>query len=189
MMGIVTLDELTTLITSRRTNMRVDRERDVPKELVEQLCTLATWAPNHKLTQPWRFIAVTGSGRARLGEEAAAHQQAKGETDEQRLDKTRGKYLRTPLSLVVACTRADDPGRWDEDRDAVAAGIQNLLLGATAAGLATYWGTGVVCEAPGVKAMCGLAPDDTILGVIYMGWPIAEASRMERQPPRLDWVG
>lgn len=189
MMGAVNLDELTTLITSRRTNMRVDRGREVPAELVERLCALATWAPNHKLTEPWRFIAVTGEARGRLGEEAAAHQAALGETNPDRLDKTRGKYLRTPLSLVVACRRAEDPARWAEDRDAVAAGIQNLLLGATAAGLATYWGTGVVCDAPGVKDLCGLSPDDTILAVVYVGWPVAEASPVARRPPQLAWVG
>lgn len=188
MMGDVTLDDLASVITSRRTNMRVDRERSVPTHLVEELCRLATFAPNHKLTEPWRFVAVTGASRAELGEQAALHQAAMGERDEHRLDKTRTKYTRTPLSLVVAVKRDADPRRWAEDRDAGAAAVQNVLLAATAAGLASYWGTGVVCDAPGVKAMCGLDPDDTILAVIYLGWPIAAASVVPRRPPTLAWL-
>jgi nitroreductase len=188
MMVGVTLDDLASLITTRRTNMRVDRDRAVPAGLVEELCRLATWAPNHKMTEPWRFIAITGDRRADLGEAAAAHQAALGEHDDGRLGKTRVKYLRTPLSLVVACAASSDPTRSAEDRDAVAAGIQNLLLAATAAGLATYWGTGVVCEAPGVKAMCGLKVDDVIVAVIYVGWPLDQANAVPRSTPRITWL-
>jgi nitroreductase len=168
--------------------MRVDRERPVPPSLIEDLCRLATWAPNHKLTEPWRFIAVTGDARFRLGSEAAAYQAELGETDDNRLGKTRGKYARTPLCLVVASARSSDPSRWKEDRDAVSAGIQNVLLGATAAGLATYWGTGVVCHAPGVKEMCALQPTDEIVAVIYLGWPLdANTPIPPRAAPQLLW--
>ena len=54
------------LVHARRTNMKVDKERAVPRELVEQLCELAQWAPNHKRTWPWRFCFVT-DGRDRFG--------------------------------------------------------------------------------------------------------------------------
>ena len=48
--------------------MLVDRERPVPRDLVDELCALAAWAPNHKRTWPWRFAIAEGEGRARLGE-------------------------------------------------------------------------------------------------------------------------
>ena len=56
-----------------------------------------------------------------------------------RVDKTRRKYLRAPGMLVVGSAAGDTPLRTIENRDAVAAGIQNVLLGATAAGLASFW--------------------------------------------------
>jgi nitroreductase len=184
----VTYEAISELITSRRTNMRVDRDREVPAELVEDLCRLATWAPNHKLTQPWRFIALTGDSRAKLGQAAAEYQQALGETDVNRLAKTSGKYARTPMCLVVACTGDLSPARRLEDRDAVAAGVQNLLLGATAAGLATYWGTGVVCNAPKVKALCGLDAADDIVAVVYLGWPLDATTPVPpRAAPQIAW--
>ena len=55
-----TFEDFAGLVRSRRTHMLVDRERDVPVELVSELCELATWAPNHKKTWPWRFALFTG---------------------------------------------------------------------------------------------------------------------------------
>ena len=43
------------LVRARRTSMLVHGQRPVPRDLVEQLCELAQWAPNHKRTWPWRF--------------------------------------------------------------------------------------------------------------------------------------
>jgi nitroreductase len=184
----MTFEAVRDVITTRRTNMRVDRERMIEPSLVEELCRLATWAPNHKMTEPWRFIAVTGDARHQLGEAAAHHQARLGETDENRLNKTRGKYARTPLCLVVASAHHEDPSRRQEDRDAVSAGVQNLLLAATAAGLATYWGTGVVCDSPEVKQLCGLGPHDEIVGVLYMGWPLDATTPIPpRSAPQLSW--
>ena len=68
----VPFESLAELVRTRRTSMFVDNEREVPAEVVEQLCELAQWAPNHKRTWPWRFALFTGNGRARLGEAFAA---------------------------------------------------------------------------------------------------------------------
>ena len=149
------LDRFEALVRARRTNLRIDADRPVPDELVERLCRLATWAPNHKRTWPWRFVAVSGPARARLGV-ALAEQLALEGAPEGKVAKARVKYERAPLMLAVASTGDDDPVVAAENRDAVAAGVQNLLLGATAAGLASYWGTGAVTEVPAVRELCGL---------------------------------
>jgi hypothetical protein len=94
------------LARSRRTNLRMDPHRPVPAELVERLCRLAMWAPNHKRTWPWRFTALAGGARAELGEALAEALAAAGQPDA-KVDKARGKYLRAPLMLAVAA--AGDP--------------------------------------------------------------------------------
>ena len=43
--------------------MLVDRDRVVPADVIDELCELATWAPNHKKTWPWRFASFTGDAR------------------------------------------------------------------------------------------------------------------------------
>ncbi len=176
------------LVTSRRTNLRIDPDRAVDPSMVAELCRLATWAPNHRLTEPWRFAVVTGSNRAELGARAAAYQAELGESVEARLQKTRGKYLRAPVSLAVACVHHPDPETHMEDRDAVSAGIQNILLGATALGLASYWGSGLVTQSPEVKNLCGFAPDDDLLGIIYLGWPTSSVASPGRSAPQTHWL-
>ena len=154
--------------------MLVDRERPVDPELVEELCRLATWAPNHKKTWPWRFAHFAGEGRRRLGETMVADMVAADFGDEGKREKTKTKYLRTPATLVVGCARHENEMLHAENRDAVAAGIQNILLAATARGLATFWSTPALTSPPKVLDLCGFAPSDRLVGVIYLGWPTSE---------------
>ena len=59
-------EELRELVRARRTDMMVDKDRALDDGTIEKLCELAMWAPNHKLTFPWMFAAVTGEARERL---------------------------------------------------------------------------------------------------------------------------
>ena len=166
----VGIDDLARLVHERRTSMFVDQARDVPPAVVEQLCELATWAPNHKKTWPWRFALFTGNGRARLGDTMVADMIDADFGDEGKRLKTRTKYLRTPAVLVVGAAAHDNEMLHRENRDAVAAGVQNLLLGATALGLASFWSTPALTEPPGVLELCGFDATDRIVAVIYLGW-------------------
>jgi nitroreductase len=164
-------DQAAALIRARRTSMIVDRDRPVAPELVEELCELATWAPNHKKTWPWRFAYFSGDGRKRFGETMVADMIDADFGDQGKREKTAAKYLRAPATLVVGCAPHDNEMLHTENRDAVAAGIQNILLGATGLGLATFWSTAALTSPPKVLDLCGFAPDDRIVGVIYLGWP------------------
>jgi nitroreductase len=181
-------EALSRVIHRRRSNLRIDPDRPVPHDVLERLAELAQWAPNHKQTHPWRFAAVTGAGRERLGAAAAEGFVRQGLTEPAVLAKTRQKYLRAPVVLVIASAAHQVPYLHRENRDAVAAGVQNLLLGATALGLASYWSTGIAAEAPEVKALLGLQPEDEIVALVYLGWPLAEAPPTRRRPPTVTIV-
>jgi len=183
----MTADDLAALIRDRRTSMLVDRDRSVPIELIEQLCELATWAPNHKRTWPWQFAVAEGDGRARLGEVIADAMARRGDPEE-KVAKARTKYLRTPVSLVVGAAPGDTPDRTAENRDAVAAGIQNLLLAATAHGLASYWGSCPKGANDPVAALCGFEPGSHVAAIIYLGWATEPVATPERPPVRLHQV-
>lgn len=163
----------------------MDADDPVPVELMEQLCELATWAPNHKKTWPWRFAAFTGNGRARLGEAFVADMAADGVGDDGKRAKTATKYLRAPAVLVVGCAAHEHPTFHAENRDAVAAGIQNLLLGATASGLASFWSSPPVASGPTSLELCAFDHDVRIIGVVYLGWPTSAVRAPERPPARL----
>lgn len=178
------LDAFEQLAAERRTSLRVDRSRPVPAQLVERLCRIACQAPNHKRTFPWRFCLFVGEGRSRLGEVAAEGALAAG-VEERRAATIAAKYLRSPAVLLAGSAGDENPTIAAENRDAVAAGVQNLLLAATAAGLASHWSTGATAADPGVKKLAGLAEDDTLVAIIYLGWPTGSPEGWQRPAPEL----
>ena len=180
--------ELYDVIARRRTSLRVDPERAVPAELIERLCQAAVWAPNHHRTWPWRFAVFTGDARRRLGEALASFELANGAA-EAKVEKARTKYLRAPVMLAVGCVADANLVTATEDRDAVAAAVQNLLLAATAEGLSSYWGTGSVTVAPAVKELCGLAAADQLVALVYLGWPLGlDPEAPARPEPQIRWL-
>jgi nitroreductase len=177
-----TFAQVSDVIRSRRTHLLMDPSREVPSKLVTELCELITWAPNHKRTWPWQVAVCTGEGRRRLGEAGATDLISHGIGDETKVAKTRTKYLRAPVVIVVGSATHPDPLFHAENRDAVSAGVQNLLLGATSVGLASFWSTPPVSTGAAVIELCGFAPDSEIVAVIYLGWPTGSVPAPERPP-------
>jgi nitroreductase len=75
-----------------------------------------------------------------------------------------------------------------ENRDAVAAGIQNLLLGATALGLASFWSSPALEQPEAVLELCEFDPDDRLVGIVYLGWSAQDCPAPERPAPRITHV-
>lgn len=167
------------LVRARRTSMVVDHDRSVPRDVVEWLCDLATWAPNHKRTWPWQFALVEGEGRTRLGEVISRAIERHGDGPD-KVAAARTKYLRTPSVLVVAARPGDTPLRTAENRDAVAAAVQTILLAATARGLASYWASCPRGANDDVAAWCGFAPDSHITALVYLGWAAGTVGAPDR---------
>ena len=169
---------------ARRSSLLVDRERPVPVDLLDRLVAMAATAPNHRRTFPWRFRVFTGAARAELGEALAADLAEWGDPAA-KIDKARGKYLRAPAVVLVASRAGTSPTMTEENRDAVSAAIQTLLLGATAAGLASYWSTGAAVDSPRIAALAGLDETDRVIGLVYLGWPVDEPAPIDRPAPEV----
>ncbi|MDA0364474.1 MAG: nitroreductase [Chloroflexi bacterium] len=166
-----------------------------PREEIARLIEAATWAPNHHLTQPWRFEVLAGEERARFGEHLAAAivQDADASERAPRLaESTRTKLLRSPV-LVVVIQRGDDadPERTLEDYAACCCATQNLLLAAHAEGLAAKWSTGAMATMVAAREYFALAPDDRIVAYVYVGYPLEDAKLRlpERAPAVVSFRG
>lgn len=177
-------DDFTALVRARRTNLMIDRDRPVDAAVIAQLCDIAVWAPNHKLTWPWVFCEVRGAARKQLGDTCADVMAAQNEPSP-RVQKTRGKFERAPVVLVVGSEAGDTDLRTAENRDAVSAGVQNVLLGATALGLASFWSSCPTGANDAVARFCGFADNTTIVAMIYLGWPTDLPKGFERPAPRI----
>ena len=183
----MTPEELAALIRSRRSSLLIDAQREVSRSLVEELLALVTWAPNHKRTWPWRLAVLTGETRRMLGESIADVMAAQGD-DPPKVEKTRTKYLRSPIVVAVGAAPGDSPERTAENRYAVAAGVQNMLLAAHANGLAALWGSPMRGANAAINDVCGFTPDTEVLGLVYLGWPTGVVENPGRPAPDINWL-
>ena len=192
--------EVLAAIRSRRSQGKVRPERP-PREAIAAIVEAATWAPNHRLTEPWRFFVVAGAARRALGrtmaEARAARQPAP--TDPAAAAEARtatakaaAKPLRAPVVIAVAVEPVVGPKIVEvEEVAAGAAAVQNMLLAAHALGLAAIWRTGEPSYDPAVKAFFGLAPSAHLLGFVYVGYPDGAPPERARTPaPQVTrWLG
>jgi nitroreductase len=177
------------LADRRRSNLRIDPDRAIDESLLDQLIAIAATAPNHHRTSPWRFRIISGQGRLGLGnalaEQLVNHPDPDPAIQQARISKARAKYLRAPVVVVIASRPGNDEVATLENRDAVSAAIQTLLLAATDAGLASLWSTGAAAHSREVAEFCRFDPIDTIIGLVYLGWPTAELDPVKRAAPDL----
>jgi len=180
-------------IRTRRSNLNVDLERPVPREVIDELLDLAVVAPNHYRTNPWRFFVLTGHARTRLGNLVADALAGQPDAKEAVVERQRAQFMRSPTVLVVGSAGDDDPIKHFENKHAVAAGVQNILVGATAAGLASAWKSGPGMVDPAVAAVVkeelGLEPKDEIVGFVYLGYPIGPPGTRQVPRPLVRYIG
>jgi nitroreductase len=145
----------------------------LPRALIETLLDAAVQAPNHYKVRPWRFVVLTGEARNRLGDAMAASQQERHpEFSAEVFNKTRGLPLRAPVLIAVAADKPSEAKVLEiENVCATAAAIENLLLAAQAVGLGAKWRTGEWARDSRVKEFLGFAPDQPIVGFLYIGYP------------------
>jgi nitroreductase len=150
-------------IRNRRTH-KAFAPNPVPRELLDELLELARWAPNHHLTNPWRFRVLGPRALAALKEVAGPEAAAK-------LD-------RAPTLVAVSALRSDDPVRDEEDLCAAACATYAALLAAHARGLAGYWRTPAVLRTEAGRAALGISAEERFVALIHLGW-----ARQEKAPP------
>jgi nitroreductase len=156
------------LVRTRRTHKAYD-PAPVDREVLDELFDLARWAPNHHLTNPWRF-RVLGPAALELLKVAAGPENAR-------------KLDRAPTLVAVSVTQGgEDPIADDEDFAAGAGAALIVLLGAHARGLGGYWRSPSVLRTPEGRAACGIPDGEKVLGLLHLGRAKGEKVAPERAP-------
>jgi nitroreductase len=112
---------------------------------------------------------------------------AQGEEDF-KVAKARTKYLRSPIVIAVGAAPGDSIQRTAENQFAVAAGIQNLLLGAEAHGLATLWGSPPKGANDAMNTVCQFPATTEVMGLIYVGYPNGVVESPGRPTAQVNWL-
>lgn len=167
------------LIRSRRT-IHEFREEPAPRELALKAIDLARWAPNHHLTEPWRFYLLgpeTAEAVARLNAELVAEREG-AEAGAAKYERWR----RIPGWLAVTCERSGDPLRSREDYAACCCAIHNLSLYLWSEGVGVKWTTGAVTRDPRFYDLAWIDPEaETVVGLVWYGYA-AEVPNPARRP-------
>ncbi len=159
--------DVETAIRSRRTHKAYEPE-PLDRATVEELLELARWAPNHHLTEPWRFRV--------LGPETFARLVATGGPNEAE------KLGRAPTLIVASATQTGDAHENHEDVLATACAVYIVLLAAHARGFASYWRTPKLLETPAGRAAVGLEAGERFVALIHLGHGSGEPKAKERKP-------
>jgi nitroreductase len=159
--------ELEEAIRSRRTHKAYGAD-PVDRATLDELLELARWAPNHHLTNPWRFRVLGSEARRQLKKAAGPEGAAK-------LD-------RAPTLVVASAALSGDPVQDEEDAYATACSAYIVLLAAHGRGLAGYWRTPEVLRTPAGREAVGLGEDERFLALIHLGPRRQEREAPERAP-------
>jgi nitroreductase len=158
--------DVETAIRTRRTH-KVYGAEPVSRDVLEELLELARWAPNHNLTNPWRFRVLGPRTLAAL-KEAAGPEAA-------------SKLDRAPTLVCVSVVQSGaggDPIQDEEDLLAAGCATYALLLAAHARGLAAYWRTPAVLRTQEGRTALRLPEDERAIALVHLG-PL----RQEKAPP------
>ena len=136
----------------------------MPRDQLDELFQLARWAPNHHLTNPWRFRVL---GPAALAALKQADPQGAAKLD------------RAPTLVACSVVQTGDEEQDEEDVCAGACAVYAVMLAAHARGIASYWRTPSVLRTAAGRAAAAIGPDEHVLGLLHLGY-----AEREWQPPQ-----
>jgi nitroreductase len=161
-------------IKTRRSTPKL-RPDPVPREALEQMLEAAVWAPNHRLTEPWRFYVITSEDAKRRFAEirrrlrASAFPNPDAPEAQKALERITQDTMATPALIVVTVHQAENEEQREEDVAATFMAIQNLMLAGVELSVGTYMRTGPIMRDPDLRALLKVEDDRRIVAIIHAG--------------------
>jgi nitroreductase len=187
---------LSDIIKNRRSTKPAQMNGNIiPDEQVEKLLELADWAPTHGNTEPWRFVVYAGPQvKAFCLQHAELYK--KNTKAENFLQVNYDKILHNGDKVSHIIVAVMQRGRLpkipvQEEEAATAAAVQNILLGATAFHIASFWSTGGLAHHPAMKALLELRAEDVVMGILFLGYSdiTSTGKRTISLTEKVKWIG
>jgi nitroreductase len=175
----ITRAAIAQLLQTRRTIHEFKPELP-PRKVVVDAIDAARWAPNHRVTEPWRFYLLGRETANAIADYNAEMIAASG--DSTGAEKKRQRWRAMPGWLVLTCAVSDDPVRSREDYAACCCAAQNMMLYLWSAGVGAKWNTGRISRDPRLYELIGAdAARESVVGIYWYGYP-AEIPNQRRKP-------
>jgi nitroreductase len=131
---------------------------------------VARWAPNHRMTEPWRFYLIGQKTTEPVIELAAAIDAAK--KGEAAGAARRARLRGIPGFFVLTSCRSDDALLDREDYAACCCAAQNLMLYLWHRGIGVKWTTGAITRDPRFYDLLGIeSTKEVVVGFFWYGVP------------------
>lgn len=167
--NLAALDAVKDNLRHRRT-IALFEDRSVDQQHVLDAVEAARWAPNHRLTEPWKFYLLGEAATAATLHwvEVIVSERANPEVGKRKAEK----WAKVPGWVIVTCPRSDDALLQQEDYAACACAIQNFSLYLWNVGIGMKWSTGSITRDARYLNAVGIDTDNEfIVGLISYGYP------------------
>lgn len=162
------------------------QDKKVSTELMKELLDIAIWVPNHKLTEPWRFVFIQGEAKQKLAEinRKVARSKSKDATEEE-LEKVGEnayqKIMGVPFIMLVINKLHPQEKLREEDYAATSCVIQNFSLLAWEKGISVFWKTGKLAMGEETAELIGLEDNERVVGLLQIGYPEKSKTPYQRE--------
>ena len=158
------------------------KEEPIQREAVERMLEAAVWAPNHRLTEPWRFFVMEKGSEGRRKVADLAYQfSLQQNNNPTRAESARREVLEPPVVIYVYCMPGPNEEVTRENYAAVCCAAHNMSLAGEAEGLAVTWETGGPTRDPNLREALGAEENWMLAVMLSIGVP-AEPSKSLRTP-------
>jgi len=164
----------------------------IPNGHIAAILELANWAPTHAYTEPWRFIVYENPAEFCQQHAELYKQNSMGDNFNPTVYNNLMHQGDKVSHIIVAVMKRGDLAKIPplEEIAATSCAIQNMLLGATALNIASFWSTGGMALKPVLKEFLGFAEDDNVMGILYFGYAdeYPEGTRNTEIEEKITWV-
>lgn len=192
---VIFTEQVNELMRSRRsTKPRLFNGNKINDNIIWEILENSNWAPNHGLTQPWRYKVFSGSGLNKLAEfQANLYQQTTSEAEFklEKYERMKTNILKSSHVIAICMERQKSAKILEiEEIEAVACSVQNMALTAAAYQICSFWGSGGVTYTQELKEFLGLGAKDKCLGYLYLGYSDSPTTKSRRDPikQKVEWI-
>jgi len=163
------------------------KDQKVDRAAVERMLESAVWAPNHRMTEPWRFFVLDKDSQARKKAADLAYEFALERSgNERRAEGTRQAVASPPVLMYVYYIPGPSDEATRENYAAVCCAVQNMSLAGVAEGLAVTWETGGATRHPKLAETLGAEEDWLMAGMLSLG--VSDEQADSRRTPASNFV-
>ena len=158
------------------------KDEPVPRETIQRMLDAAVWAPNHRLTEPWRFFVMDKDSQTRRKVAEITHEFSLGRGDTPQRAAIVTSKVTDPACLVFAYSV---PGRHDEETQenyaSTVCACYIMSLVGQAEGLTVTWETGGPTRPDKLAETLGADPGWKLVSLLCIGAP-DESAGSNRTP-------